>query len=183
MELVRNPLFARYFAWCGARNEERGGRELRGELLAGLAGRVLEVSAGSGLNFPHYPAAVREVVAVEPERYLRGRARVAAAAAAVRVRVGDGTSAELPAGDGEFDAVICSGLLCSVGNVPAALAEFRRVLRPERQTWRRSAGSSPSRRAAVSGSRRPRPSPPLHRESSVPPVRPPVQVGRRLSSR
>ena len=130
MELVKNPLFARYFDRCGARLEERGGRELRGELLAGLCGRVLEVGAGTGLNFPHYPPQVREVVAVEPEPYLRRRASQAAAAAPVPVQVTDGTAAELPAADGEFDAVVFSGLLCSVSNVPAALVEFRRVLRP-----------------------------------------------------
>jgi SAM-dependent methyltransferase len=130
MELVKNPLFARYFTWCGARNEERGNRDLRRELLAGLSGRVMEVGAGHGLNFPHYPASVAEVVAVEPEPYLRGRAVGAAAVAPVAVRVVDGTAAELPAADGEFDAIVVSGLLCSVADVPAALAEFQRVLRP-----------------------------------------------------
>jgi ubiquinone/menaquinone biosynthesis C-methylase UbiE len=130
MALVRNPLFARYFDRCGARNEERGNRELRRELLAGLSGRVLEVGAGNGLNFPHYPASVSEVVAVEPEPYLRGRAMEAAAAAPAPVRVVDGTAAELPAASGEFDALVVSGLLCSVADVPAALAEFGRVLRP-----------------------------------------------------
>ena len=126
---MKNPLFARYFDRRGARNEERGNRELRRELLAGLSGRVLEVGAGNGLNFPHYPASVREVVAVEPEPYLRGRAAAAATAAPVPVRVADGMAAELPAADGEFDAVVISGVLCSVADVPAALAEFGRVLR------------------------------------------------------
>ncbi|HSZ40792.1 MAG TPA: class I SAM-dependent methyltransferase [Trebonia sp.] len=123
-------MFARYFARCGARNEERGGREARIELLAGLSGRVLEVGAGTGLNFPHYPASVREVVAVEPEPYLREHATRTAAAAPVPVTVTDGTAAELPAADAEFDAVVISGVLCSVPGVPAALAEFSRVLRP-----------------------------------------------------
>lgn len=130
MELVKNPLFARYFDRCGARLEEHGGRELRAELLAGLSGRVVEVGAGTGLNFPHYPVSVREVVAVEPEPYLRGRAGRAAAAAPVPVRVVDGSAAELPAADAEFDAVVVSGVLCSVADVPDALAEFSRVLRP-----------------------------------------------------
>ena len=130
MELVRNPLFARYFDRCGARLEERGGRELRAELLAGLSGRVLEVGAGTGLNFARYPVSVEEVVAVEPEPYLRSRAVGAAAVALVPVTVVDGTAAELPAADDEFDAVVVSGVLCSVADVPAALAEFSRVLRP-----------------------------------------------------
>jgi ubiquinone/menaquinone biosynthesis C-methylase UbiE len=130
MASVKNPLFARYFARYGARNEERGNRELRRELVAGLTGRVMEVGAGTGLNFQHYPASVREVVAVEPEPYLREGTIEAAAAAPVPILVVDGTAGELPAADGEFDAVVVSGLLCSVPDAAAALAEFRRVLRP-----------------------------------------------------
>jgi ubiquinone/menaquinone biosynthesis C-methylase UbiE len=130
MALVNNPLFARYFARFGGRNEDRGNRELRREMLAGLSGRVLEVGPGNGLNFPHYPASVLEVVAVEPEPYLRSRAAAAAAAAPVPINVADGTADELPAADGSFDAVVVSGLLCSVADVPSALAEFHRVLRP-----------------------------------------------------
>lgn len=90
---------------------------------------MLEVGAGTGLNFPHYPGFVSEVVAVEPEPYLRARAETAAGSAPVPVRVVNGTAAELAAA-AEFDAVVVSGLLCSVRNVPAALNEFARVLRP-----------------------------------------------------
>ena len=130
MALVNNPLFARYFARFGGRNEDRGNREHRQEMMAGLTGRVMEVGPGNGLNFPHYPVSVQEVVAVEPEPYLRSRAVEAAAAAPVPIRVADGSADELPAPDGSFDAVVVSGLLCSVTDVHAALTEFHRVLRP-----------------------------------------------------
>src|SRR4029453_11710351 len=36
----------------------------------------------------------------------------------------------LPAGDATFDAAVTSLVLCSVPDVPATLAEIRRVLRP-----------------------------------------------------
>jgi ubiquinone/menaquinone biosynthesis C-methylase UbiE len=129
MSVIRNPLFAWYFARCGARNEERGNRELRRETLAGLDGRVVEVGVGTGLNFPHYPPEVREVLAVEPEPYLRERATETARSAPVPVRVVDGTADRIPT-DEAYDAVVVSGLLCSVADPVAALAEFRRVLRP-----------------------------------------------------
>ena len=109
--------------------EEAGQREHRRELLAGLSGRVVEVGAGNGLNFPHYPPQVEEVVAVEPEGYLRERAREAAAEAAVPIRVVGGLAERLPLDDGSADAGVVSLVLCSVASQAAALAELRRVLR------------------------------------------------------
>ena len=94
-------------------------------MLAGLSGRVIEVGAGNGLNLPHYPQAVREVVAVEPEPYLRARAADAAAAAPVPVRVTDGTAGDLPAADGEFDTVVVSGRLTTRAKSQAGLSVTR----------------------------------------------------------
>jgi ubiquinone/menaquinone biosynthesis C-methylase UbiE len=110
--------------------EKAGQREHRRELLAGLSGRVVEIGAGNGLNFPHYPPQVEEVVAVEPEAYLRERAREAADEAAVPIRVVDGVAERLPLDDGSADAGVVSLVLCSVASQEAALAELRRVLRP-----------------------------------------------------
>ena len=127
---VHNPVFARLYDRVSARAEKTGQREHRRELLAGLSGRVVEVGAGNGLNFPHYPPEVDEVVAVEPEAYLRGRAREAAAGSAVSVRVVDGLAEQLPLEDGSADAGVFSLVLCSVPSQAAALAELGRVLRP-----------------------------------------------------
>lgn len=127
---VGHPLFARVFDRFAAKDEERGQAELRRELLAGLSGRVIELGAGNGLSFPHYPAVVDEVVAVEPEPYLRERAAETARAAPVAIRVVEGVAGALPFDDGSFDAAVVSGVLCSVPDVAAALADLRRVLRP-----------------------------------------------------
>jgi hypothetical protein len=51
--------------------EAKGGSAHRDELLAGVSGRLIEVGAGHGLNFSHYPGTVVEVTAAEPEAYLR----------------------------------------------------------------------------------------------------------------
>jgi hypothetical protein len=66
---TRHPLFARFFDRTAARDEERGQAELRHELLAGLAGLVVEVGAGNGLNFPHYSASVRLLPVSPPARW------------------------------------------------------------------------------------------------------------------
>ncbi|MDQ1724925.1 MAG: hypothetical protein QOG52_1953 [Frankiaceae bacterium] len=126
---VKHPLFARAYAKLAAHEDARGGFENRQELLAGLSGRVVEVGAGIGSNFAHYPAGVTEVVAVEPEPYLRARAEEAAAAAPVPVRVVEGLADALPLEDESVDAAVASLVLCSVPDQAVALAELRRVIR------------------------------------------------------
>lgn len=127
---VHHPLFARFYALVLSRNEPGEIRAHREELLQGLSGRVLEVGAGSGANFAHYPPEVTEVVAVEPEPYLREQARTAAASVGVAVTLLDGVADALPAQDGSCDAAVACLVLCSVPDQARALAELRRVLRP-----------------------------------------------------
>jgi ubiquinone/menaquinone biosynthesis C-methylase UbiE len=128
-EQIRHPRFAKVYARFAPEMDKAGASKHRAELLDGLSGRVIEVGAGTGLNFRHYPATVSGVVAVEPEPFLRDLAEKAAKDAPVPVEVVDGTAAALPSGDGEFDAVVASLMLCSVRDLPGALAEMRRVLR------------------------------------------------------
>ncbi|MFI9569080.1 class I SAM-dependent methyltransferase [Streptomyces rishiriensis] len=130
-DVVRHPLFSRCYARLGAAAETRAGLAgVRDRLLAGLSGRVVEIGAGSGLNFAHYPAAVCEVVAIEPERRLRRWALEAALRAEVPVDVVPGVAEALPVKSEAFDAAVLSLVLCSVRDVGRALAELRRVLRP-----------------------------------------------------
>ena len=70
----QHPRFARMYERISAESERRGTAEYRDRLLAGLTGRVIEVGAGNGMNFSHYPGTVTEVVAVEPDDHLRGLA-------------------------------------------------------------------------------------------------------------
>lgn len=126
---VHHPWFARLWVRIAAAVEVRGAAEHRARLLAGATGRVVEVGAGTGVNFGHYPAAVTDVLAVEPEAHLRDLAVRAAEQAPVPVRVVDGLAERIPAGDGEFDTAVVSLVLCSVADQAAALAEVRRVLR------------------------------------------------------
>jgi ubiquinone/menaquinone biosynthesis C-methylase UbiE len=129
VEHTPHPLFARIYGKVAEMSERRGGSEHRRRLLADLSGRVVEVGAGSGANFPHYPASVSEVTAVEPERYLRERARGAAAQARVPITVEEGEAEHLPGQAESFDAGVAALVLCTVPNQQAALAELYRVIR------------------------------------------------------
>lgn len=127
---VHHPVFARLLARMMAAAEKRGNAEHRREALEGLAGRVIEIGAGTGLNFGHYPQSVTEVVATEPESYLRGRARQAAGESRVPVQVVGWPAEELDAEDACFDAGVASLVLCTVRQPRRALAELHRVIRP-----------------------------------------------------
>jgi SAM-dependent methyltransferase len=125
----RHPRFARLYPRLAASADRRGAAGHRERLLDGLAGRVIEVGAGDGRNFIHYPPTVTDVVAVEPEPTLRALATDAARGVAVPVTVIGGLADDLPFADGELDAAVVSLVLCSVPDQGRALAELRRVLR------------------------------------------------------
>ncbi|MCX4879194.1 class I SAM-dependent methyltransferase [Streptomyces sp. NBC_00847] len=128
---VHHPLFARFYARVSVSAETRMGMgAVRDRLLSGLSGRVIEIGAGNGLNFAHYPGTVSEVVALEPERRLRQLAVEAALRSQVPVDVVPAAAEALPVKSEAFDAAVVSLVLCSVRDVPRALAELRRVLRP-----------------------------------------------------
>jgi ubiquinone/menaquinone biosynthesis C-methylase UbiE len=130
MTRVHHPIFARMYRRLAAEYEDKGASEHRDEMLDAVSGRVIEVGAGTGLNFAHYPSSVTEVVAVEPESYLRAAAEDAARTASVPVQVVDGLADALPSGDGAFDAGVASLVLCSVPTPTTALGELFRVIRP-----------------------------------------------------
>lgn len=125
-----HPFFARFWVRFAPWADRRGFDDVRRRSLAAATGAVIEVGAGSGENFAFYPDTVTEVLAVEPEPYLRDRARHRAADARADVTVIEGTAEDLPAPDASADTVVTSLVLCSVGDLDRAVAEARRVLKP-----------------------------------------------------
>jgi ubiquinone/menaquinone biosynthesis C-methylase UbiE len=111
---------------CGTKDIRR----LRERVCAGLSGRVVEIGFGSGLNVPHYPAAVTQVDAVEPADIGWKLAAKRLSASPTRIeRAGlDGQS--LPFADHSFDHAISTFTLCTIPDAGAALREIRRVLKP-----------------------------------------------------
>ena len=79
---AQHPIFARAFDRISPLME-REVASFRDELLAGLSGRVVEIGVGNGANFAHYPPTVHDVIAVEPEPFLRAKATERAAGASV----------------------------------------------------------------------------------------------------
>jgi ubiquinone/menaquinone biosynthesis C-methylase UbiE len=145
---IRHPLFARVFDRL-SRTMEKDVGPYRDELLAGLSGRVVEIGPGNGSNFRHYPDPVTELVAVEPEPYLRSKAARAAESVAINVTVRAGTADSLGLADETMDAAVSSLVLCSVRDQAAALGEIRRVLKPGGQLRFLEHVRAPTRKARV----------------------------------
>jgi ubiquinone/menaquinone biosynthesis C-methylase UbiE len=109
----------------------RGGEftRLRARVTARLAGQVLEIGFGSGLNIPYYPASLERVQAIDPAAVGRKLAAKRAAACPVPIDY-IGTDAQtLPADDASVDSVLSTWTLCTIFDASQALAEIRRVLR------------------------------------------------------
>ena len=120
--------FARAWLKAAPKADARGGREHRRRLVAGLRGTVVEVGAGQGRTFDLYPAGVERVLALEPDPVLRAAAERVSAG---RVEVRDGVAEAIPLDDGKADAVVFALVLCTVPDQAVALAEARRVLKPD----------------------------------------------------
>jgi len=99
--------------------------------IAGQAtGRALEIGVGTGAKFPYYRA-VEKIVAIEPDPFMLERARKRAAKLGLDVEFHQGPAEALPFADASFDTVVATLVFCTIGDPSRALAEVRRVLKPE----------------------------------------------------
>lgn len=124
--------------------------EQRALLVPGARGRVLEVGIGSGLNLPYYDGErVERLYGIDPSAALERRAWRRAAAAPFPVEVIEGSAEEMAVADGTFDTVVSTYTLCSIGDLPQALREIRRVLKPGGSYLFCEHGLSPDRSVAA----------------------------------
>ena len=126
--LYATHIFPRLMDWAmGAKRFQ----EQRTLALAPLYGTVLEIGFGTGLNLPHYPKRVTALTAVEPEPALPKKVTRRSVKASMPVEIFRVTAERLPFEEGRFDCIVSSWTLCTIPDVPAALKEARRVLKPD----------------------------------------------------
>ena len=96
--------------------------------------RVLDLGAGSGFSSEMLARFGYDVVAVDPDLTALGHNRrrpgLDAGRIAGAVRVAGGIAEDLPCATGTFDGVLCMNAMHHVRDLPAALAELARVLKP-----------------------------------------------------
>jgi len=98
--------------------------KLRRRACEPLSGRVVEIGFGSGFNVGQYPDAVTQVAAVEPSDtgWQLGAERIAASTIPIERSGLDGQ--RLPFDDDTFDSALSTFTLCTIPDLPAALAEL-----------------------------------------------------------
>ena len=125
-----HPIFAAFFDRMSRSAEKHGLADLRREIVGRATGSVVEIGAGTGMNFRHYPPAVTDVVATEPDPHMLRRLDESLRAATVPIRVERGSADDLPFEDDSIDTVVGTLVLCTVPNPDEALAEVGRILKP-----------------------------------------------------
>jgi SAM-dependent methyltransferase len=118
------------FLWVG---ERAGVRALRKDLLGRARGFTVEIGSGTGLNLPHYPDELVELVLVEPDLPMRSRLEKRLSDTGRRARLVDAPAERLPFADRSVDTVVSTFVLCTVDAPELALQEIVRVLRPDGQ--------------------------------------------------
>ena len=123
----QSPVFARLYDVVMYVADRLGVARRRKALVQRARGLIVEIGAGTGLEFPHY-AAGSSVIAVEPDAEMieRARARCADSPAAISLVIADARA--LPFRDGVFDAAVSVLAFCTIPQPEKAAAEMRRVL-------------------------------------------------------
>ena len=127
--MTGHPVFAAVYDRLTRAAERKFLGAHRAWLVARATGRVLDLGAGTGANFP-YVRADAEIIAAEPDPYMLERGRRRARTAGRTVRFLPDTAESLSLETASVDTVLATLVLCTVEDPARALAEIRRVLRP-----------------------------------------------------
>jgi ubiquinone/menaquinone biosynthesis C-methylase UbiE len=104
--------------------------KLRRRAVDSLAGDVVEIGFGSGLNVPLLPPEVTHVYAVDPSLVGRKLSEERVQASPIPIEFVGLDGAHLPLDDASVDAALSTFTLCTIPDVTSALSEVRRVLKP-----------------------------------------------------
>jgi SAM-dependent methyltransferase len=119
------------FLWAG---ERAGARALRKELVGEARGLTVEIGSGTGLNLPHYPVDLDELILTEPDRAMHPRLEQRLGRSGrTGARIVEAPAERLPFPDQSVDTVVSTFVLCTVDVPELALREIVRVLRPDGQ--------------------------------------------------
>ncbi|HVA29427.1 MAG TPA: class I SAM-dependent methyltransferase [Candidatus Baltobacteraceae bacterium] len=103
---------------------------IRATLLGDISGEIVELGAGTGLNFPYYSKAAH-VRAIEPNASMLANTSERSERASARIELLRGGDDVLDAiAQGSLDAVVATLVFCSVDDPKRTMQRVLRVLKP-----------------------------------------------------
>ena len=118
----------------------------RQKIVPLATGDVVEIGFGSGLNLPHYDRdGVTSLIGVNPDDGLPELAQRAIARQDLKADLVIESAEAMSLTSASADSVVVTYTLCSIPDVASALAEIRRILRPNGRLFFCEHGRSPSR--------------------------------------
>ncbi len=131
IQKIRSYLIAKSYDYAMRNTEKNCLHGWRQELLSQASGDLLEIGAGTGVNLPHYPAAVTRIVLSEPDAQMRkSLKRKTAQMQCDRCNITHWGAEAADAADASFDTIVSTLVLCSVPSLDNSLKEIYRLLRP-----------------------------------------------------
>ena len=121
-------IFPRLMEWVMGGEEFQKQRSL---VLARVNGTVLEIGFGTGLNLPHYPAALSSLHAIDPAHMLPRKIAERSAAIPFPLQIQRTSAETLPYNARSFNFVVSTWTLCAIPDPVKALLEVYRVLKPD----------------------------------------------------
>lgn len=122
-------LFANGYDYFMRPLEKRKFKQIRRELIAKAHGQVLEIGAGTGVNFPFYQH-VEKVTAIEPNPYMIDNSQSKQNEATIPIELIQATAENLPFPDNTFDTVVATLVFCTIPDPETAILEIIRVCKP-----------------------------------------------------
>ena len=109
-----------------------GFQNKRSQIVPMAHGRILEIGIGSGLNFDHYNFdRVEEIIGVDPAVSSVAMARSRSSKYNSKISFIESSAESIDLESSSFDCVVIGYSLCTIPDPLKALAEARRLMKPE----------------------------------------------------
>ena len=122
----------------------------REKVIPYAEGVVLEIGAGSGLNFAYYDTSkVQKIWALEPSLGMQAIAKKTPVSKMLDVEYLSLLAEDIPFKKNTIDTIVCTYVLCTIPNVELALKKMHEVLKPEGKLLFTEHGLAPDKKIEV----------------------------------
>lgn len=107
---------------------------IRERLLSPVEGNILEIGAGTGVNFTCY-SSYATVIAIEPDPFMANlaKAKLKEEKFQANISIKECTIDAFTAKENSFDAIVCTLVLCTIPKPKETLQKLRTLLKPNGQ--------------------------------------------------